>query len=435
MTRAEEQILDAINKYNLLSKDESVLVGFSGGSDSVCLLSVLHNLGYNVIAAHMNHGMRESAVRDMEFCKAFCSARNIPLEIKTMPPGTLKSEDGARKARYDFFAEVIARHGIERLATAHNKNDSAETVLLHLLRGASTDGLRGIQPKNGILIRPMLGVKKSEVLDYCKVNNLEYMTDETNLGDVYSRNKLRNRIIPVLEREFNPALVDAVADNALITANDADYLRQSAEEQYNRLQTEGGIEVKKLLSLHPSMIGRVIQLMWRKSGGTQNLGSGYVDDICRLAKNGKNAGIDLPCKRRAYLDYGRITIEKCEQISDFCYPLRVGEWTDIPEIGRRVRIGNQGTGEKVSLNGDELLFVRNFQPGDSFIPRAMNGTKKLSDYFADRKIPSRIRKKVPVICTQSEIVSVANYRAAQEFSMGKRAYDYYINIEPLGKGV
>ena len=195
--RIDKLIQEAIEKYDMLEPKSSVLVGFSGGADSVCLLSELYEMGYNVMAAHINHNMRDTAARDVEFCKQFCVERDIPIEIKTVRAGALKSEDAARRVRYDFFHDVMRRYGIERLATAHNKNDSAETVLLHLLRGAATDGLCGIAPKDGQLIRPLLFVKKTEIFEYCKSKGLEFVTDETNFTDIYARNKLRNRIMPM----------------------------------------------------------------------------------------------------------------------------------------------------------------------------------------------------------------------------------------------
>lgn len=431
--RVDKLIQQTVEKYAMLAPETSVLVGFSGGADSVCLLSVLHELGYNIMAAHMNHNMRDTAARDMEFCKRFCSERKIPIETKTMRAGELKSEDAARRARYEFFYDVMERFGIERLATAHNKNDSAETVLLHLLRGASTDGLCGIAPKDGTLIRPLLFVKKSEVLGYCENKGLEFMTDETNLTDVYARNKLRNSIIPVLEREFNPALADSIADNAIITARDADYLRQCAEYEFERLYSERGIAAEGLLTLHSAMSARVVQLLWKRSvPKAQNLPKRYVYDILSLAKKSKSgSGIDLPDGYRASISYGCLTINFRTPEQDFCYPVEIGKWRFIPEAGIKLIISDKGKGKAFSLNGAEILSVRSKRAGDSFAPAGMNGTKKLSDYFADKKISKQERMKIPLICADGEIAAVSDMRTSAEFAPEKRAKVYYIKIERL----
>lgn len=431
--RVEKLILEAINEYDMIAPGASVLVGFSGGADSVCLLSVLYEQGYNVTAAHVNHNMRDTAARDMEFCRQFCTVRNIPIEIKTVPPGELKGEDSARRARYEFFYDVMRRRGIDRLATAHNKNDSAETVLLHLLRGASTDGLCGIAPKEGKLVRPLLFVKKAEVFEYCKSKGLEYVTDETNLTDVYARNKLRNSIMPVLEKEFNPALADSLADNALITARDADYLRQCAEQEFERLYSGRGIDINGLLAMHPAMAARTVQLLWKKAVcNAQNLPHGYINDILSLAGRKKSgSGIDLPGGCRANVSYGCLTIDKKKSQQSFCYPLETGKWCVIPQSGIRLIISEEGTGGAISLDGGEVLSVRSWQGGDSFTPAGMKGRKKLSDYFTDKKIPKQERITIPIICADGKIASVAQMRASADFAPGKRAKIYHINIERL----
>ena len=263
--KAVELVKKAIAEYKMPDTDKQILVGFSGGSDSVCLLSILLELGYSVAACHLNHNMRDTAMRDMLFCEQFCKERDIPFVSKIAEKGSIKSEADARKVRYDFFDAAMRELGIEFLATAHNKNDSAETVLLNLLRGASTDGLCGISPADGRVIRPLILANKSEILEYIRERKLGYMTDETNLTEIYTRNKLRNIVIPELEREFNPKLTDSLAENARLTAYDRDYLAEIAGKSYAEVKEKSGLSCKKLCALPRAISGRVLQLLWQKT--------------------------------------------------------------------------------------------------------------------------------------------------------------------------
>lgn len=426
--KSRELVRETIRRYDMLPDGGSVVVGFSGGSDSVCLVSILYELGYNVTAAHMNHNMRDTADRDMEFCRSFCNERSIPFFCKTAEQGMLKSEADAREARYAFFAEVLAETGIDLLATAHNKNDSAETVLLHMLRGASTDGLRGILPKDKGIIRPLIAVKKSEVLDYCEQNNLEYMTDETNLTDMYLRNRLRNRVFPELEKEFNPRLIDSIADNALLTAQDADYITECAKAEYERLLSDGGVEIDRMLELHPALLSRIVQLLWRENNG-QNLPHGYVSAVLDLAKKGKTgSGVDLPHGYRAEIQYGKLKIIRKTVSAEFCYDVKPEEWCDIPEAEMRILISQNSRGMPISLDGNESLCVRSKINGDRFRPDGLNGSKKLSDLFTDLKIPKNERDKVPVLCANGAIAAVVGIRTDEAFAKNKRKNNFYIEI-------
>ncbi len=427
---AERLVRRTIEEYNMPRTDKAIVVGFSGGSDSVCLLDILYRMGYTLIAAHLNHNMRPTAMRDMEFCERFCKARGIAFESRVADAGALKSEADAREARYSFFRDVMESRGIEYLATAHNKNDSAETVLLHLLRGAATDGLCGIEPVQNGIIRPLIAVKKNEVLEYCRENKLEFMTDETNLSDIYSRNKLRNRFIPELEREFNPSLIDVLADNARIIAEDRDYMKKSAEEAFSEVAKGNGLDCDRLCALEPAMKSRCIQLLWQKSTDVgNNLSRVYTESILELSKKNKNgAKLSLPYGYSARIDYGTIVISKEQETADFEYQIEIGIWYDITEAGIKVGIFEGGDGLSVSLDGGEKLAVRSRRAGDRFVPSGMKGSKSVSDYFTDVKVPSEKRNVTPIFTADGEIMAVGTLRAADGFSKGKKGRKYVISI-------
>ena len=426
----ERLVRRTIEEYNMPRTDKPIVVGFSGGSDSVCLLDILYRMGYTVVAAHLNHNMRPTAMRDMEFCESFCKERGIAFESRIADEGSLKSEADAREARYSFFRDVMNSRGIEYLATAHNKNDSAETVLLHLLRGAATDGLCGIEPVQGNVIRPLIAVKKSEVLEYCKKNKLEFMTDETNLSDIYSRNKLRNRFIPELEREFNPSLIDVLADNARVIAEDRDYMKKSAETAFSLITKGAGLDCDGLCALEPAVKSRCVQLLWQKSTDVgNNLSHVYTKSILELIKKNKNgAKLSLPYGYSARIDYGTLVILKEEETTDFEYEIEIGRWCDIAEASIKVGIFEDGDGLSVSLDGGEKLAVRSRREGDRFVPSGMKGSKSVSDYFTDVKLPSEKRNLTPIFTADGEVMAVGNFRAADSFSKGKKGREYVIRL-------
>lgn len=430
-SRVHKLVNKALTEYNMLSENDKVLVGFSGGSDSVCLLTVLYELGYDVMAAHLNHNMRDTALRDMLFCEKYCSDRKIPFVSKTVNKGTLKNEADARTARYDFFREVMQEYNLNKLATAHNKNDSAETVLLHMLRGASLDGLCGIAPIDGDIIRPLIFVKKSEVNAYCCESNLSYVTDETNLENVYTRNKLRNVIIPQLEEEFNGKLVDTISDNALLMSYDREFLYEYANKAYQKLERENGIDISGLKELNRAISSRVIELFWQRAvNDGNNLSGKYIEKIIELIYSDEGGkSIDLPDRMTARNEYGVLSVQKKSEEIKFEREIEIGKWCICPEIDSKIGLFPEGKGLKISLNGTEKLFVRTRINGDSFRPSGLGGRKTVSDYFTDIKLPRIERDRVPVLIADDSIVCLGTMRCDEDFAPGKRNNEYVLMIE------
>lgn len=420
--RIEKTAADTIEKFGMLNKGEQVLAGFSGGADSVCMVSLLVGLGYKVSCAHVNHGMRDTARRDEDFCRKFCEERGLDFECIRIEPGSLKSENAARKARYDFFESVMRKKGILKLATAHNKNDSAETVFLHMLRGASTDGLGGISPTDGRLIRPLIFIKKKDILRYCEENGLTYMTDETNMEDIYARNRLRNSIFPELEKYFNPRLVDTVADNARYTAEDAEFLKKTAQTELKNASRGGGADIGKLKKLDRAILNRVIRLMWQRAAGSGQAPCGrHIDAVCALLERGETgSGYDLPEGICAKISYGILYIGKKSGTTEYREPLELDVWRKIPGTDSEIRIRRGGGGLEVSLCGGEALEMRSRINGDKFSPQGMTGTKKLSDFFIDAKIDRKRRAQIPVLLADGEILAIGDMRADRAFAPGKR---------------
>lgn len=217
----ENKVLNTIKKYNLIEKGDGIVVGVSGGPDSICLVNILYNLkkelGIDIIVTHINHMIREEAGDDEEFANEYCKNRKIPfyskkIDIQTISKKEKKStEEAGREARYEFFNEILKKCGGTKIATAHTKGDNAETVLMNIIRGTGTSGLKGIQPKrDNIYIKPLIEISREEIEEYCEVNRLNPRHDKTNDENIYTRNKIRNILIPLIKEEFNPNIIDTL---------------------------------------------------------------------------------------------------------------------------------------------------------------------------------------------------------------------------------
>lgn len=433
-------IRQAAKEYNLFSEHSSVLVGLSGGADSVCLTHALatlsDELGITVYTAHLNHGIRGSeAQRDEEFALSFSQKHGLRCftqhsDIPAIAKASGVSEELAgRKARYEFFEAVCSKYEIYYIATAHNKNDNAETVLMNFMRGASTSGLRGIPAMRGRIIRPLLGADRKEIEEYCRINKLDYVTDSTNLSDNYTRNKIRHLLLPMIEQNFNIAFTDIVAANARLINDDNDYIDKQSDKIYNAAFKNNGIDVKILKEVHVSLARRIIlKAIANILGGTSDVPSKYVAEVLALAEKNSGSEIRLMSGVTARNEYGRIIIEK-ETITDsFTCEISVGESVYIHQIDKRVKVSratsrNNDGAVYISADTDKIT-VRSAKAGDSFNPLGMQGTKKLNRLFIDQKVPRHERSRIPVIEVNNTIAAVGN-----RIDRGFRFADRGIRIE------
>ena len=238
----EEKILKTINKYNLISNGDRIVVAVSGGPDSMCLLNILKNLrqkfNIELFVAHINHMIREEADSETEYVKNYCEKNNIKCFIKRanvleMAKEQKKgTEEMGRIVRYDFFEYVANEVSANKIAIAHTENDNAETILMNLMRGASLEGLKGIEPIRGKYIRPLIECNREEIEKYCEINKLEPKFDKTNNDNTYTRNKIRNLLIPYIKKEFNPNIIETLNRLAVLARQDATYFNKIVKESY-----------------------------------------------------------------------------------------------------------------------------------------------------------------------------------------------------------
>ena len=279
-----DKALDFIKKNELIKYGDKILVGLSGGADSVCLTHILYTLGermgLTLYTAHLNHGIRGAeAERDEMFAEEFSRQLGIECfvkhaDVKSCARLTGESEElCGRRLRYEFFDELCEKHGIDKIATAHNKNDNAETILMNFIRGSSLAGLCGIPVRRDNIIRPVLCLTRDEITEYIDKNNLKYVTDSTNLEEVYTRNKIRRRLMPEIESDFNPNFISAVVRNSENLQKDRELLDALANEAYEKC----GNDIELLGKQHIYVRHRIIYKMLGEC--IADMSSVYVDAV------------------------------------------------------------------------------------------------------------------------------------------------------------
>ena len=308
----EEKILKTIKKYNLISNGDKIVVAVSGGPDSMCLLNILKNLrpkfSTELFVAHINHMIREEADSETEYVKNYCEKNNIKCFIKRanvleMAKEQKKgTEEMGRIVRYDFFEYVANEVSADKIAIAHTENDNAETILMNLMRGASLEGLKGIEPIRGKYIRPLIECNREEIEKYCEINKLDPKFDKTNNDNTYTRNKIRNLLIPYIKKEFNPNIIETLNRLAVLARQDATYFNKIVKESYadillheninnlnENLEKHIILDLKKFNKLEYVIKSRVLLYTINKLlGTTKGIEKINIEDMIKLCE--KNIG-------------------------------------------------------------------------------------------------------------------------------------------------
>ncbi|MBE7031788.1 MAG: tRNA lysidine(34) synthetase TilS [Ruminococcaceae bacterium] len=448
----EEKVLGTISQFNMIKSGDRVLAAVSGGADSVCMLHILSRLkqaiGFEVFCAHLNHGLRgEAADNDEKFVAELCKQLGIKVFTrKTDVAGLAKAEkltveEAGRKARYDFFAELSQKHKLTKIATAHNQNDNAETVLMRIIRGTGIDGLSGIpHTREDVVIRPVLDISRREIEEYCKKNNLEFCTDATNADNDYTRNKIRNRLIPYLEQEFNPEVCDALSRLAETATEDADFLNGYAKRLYARLaspmpsQKPNALHIDSLKLLEKSVAVRIVRLAAAEAMKDIKLSKTHIEDIFKLLDNETGSSIDLPQGLNANISYGWLAFTApsfvaIDDENEFFAEVTVDEGVFVESIAKEISFAEvDAKGYKCAINetmadldkiGAQPLFLRSRRDGDRIVWFPDGRTKKIKSVFIDEKIPKNDRNKIPLLCTGDEVVAIVGSRVSEKYKVTK----------------
>lgn len=302
----EEQVIKTIKKYNLINSGDKIVIGVSGGPDSICLLHILNaikaKLNFEIVVAHINHMIREVADSETEYVKDFCKKIGVLCFIKKVDVISVAkqekrgTEETGRDIRYDFFNEVALKTDANKIATAHNKNDKVETVIFNILRGSGISGLKGIEAKrDGKYIRPLIEVERDEIEKYCKENKLNPKYDESNFENIYTRNKIRNIVLPYIKEQFNPNFIKAMDRLSEVATEENEYLNNMAKDAFEKLLVDNdgktfiALDLKKFNNLELVIKRRVIlYTINRVLGSVQGIEKINIDDIVKLCR--KNIG-------------------------------------------------------------------------------------------------------------------------------------------------
>lgn len=431
-----DKFLDTVAKYRMFENTDAIVVGFSGGADSVCLLHVLNcfkdRFGYKIKAVHINHGIRgDEAKRDEDFAKDFCSNLNILFDVfsfncvEEAKRNKESVEECGRRLRYMAFNSSCEKNS--KIATAHNANDNAETVIFNIARGTTVKGLSGIPFVRDNIIRPLLNCSRTEIEGYCKENNLNFVTDSTNLSVDYTRNKIRHKILPIIE-EINPSFTDAFSS----LSNNADVVSELLSEEAEKLITvsrkgEHIYNRQVLLDSHEAVVGEVLfkafcdfsgrsldnkkvkalQRLLKDSGRLQLFGNNFAEvkkDYIRFymandtIKTNVNSIANLPFSCQ-FNDFS-VFLEKIDNNSKIVHQNLCSDMIDYNTV-----VGN--------------LVLRTRVAGDNITFKKRNVTKSLKKLFNEENIPVELREKLPVLSDDEGVVWVQGFGVTKRCSVTK----------------
>lgn len=445
----------AIEQHRMLDILDGVVVAVSGGPDSVALLDVLKHLSaeykLRLIVAHLNHGLRPVYADEEEsFVHQLSGRLGLVCESKRMDIALLSRvrkmsiEETAREQRYLFFEEVRHKHSAQKIALGHHAQDQAETVLMNLLRGSGREGLRGMQPlREGLYIRPLLGITRAEIRQYLTGRKLPSMIDFSNADDSCFRNRVRHHLIPELKARYNPRLEDILCRTAEILNQEDDYLKWMVKQlcadqqmvQTDATHREMRIRISRCLGLHEALQNRLIkQMLLNGAQKTQGIGYRHIHAVKALMQGACPSGLlHLPFNMEVRREYDVLMIGRRKKAprepehrtspGGHCDGGIIAGDINIPgrvpvESQKRILCLDFVDRSDVHFGDSRIAYldygcieppmmIRTLQPGDRIQPLGMLGMKKLKNYFIDRKIPRRCRGQIPLLVDSHSVIWIA----------------------------
>ena len=442
-------ILDRVKEYilnkNLINENEKILIAFSGGADSLALLLMLHTLKEELHielgACHVNHMLRG---KDAEEDEIFCSevARKLCIPFYSMKKDVsgyakkkgLSIEVAGRELRYAFFKDIMVNHRYEKCATAHHLDDQVETVLLNLMRGSGLNGLTGMSPKREEYIKPILFLKKEELLAYLKEHSMEPREDDSNMESIYQRNKVRNKLIPYIRENFNEDFPETIWRMTDLLREDLDFIHEQVEKvksEYVENRKDNRIVIRKeAFHQHKAVVSRLLfDAIESVKGNITDIEEVHIRDMIALQKNETGKSIDIKDAVVARNDYGNLIIERKKTDTEREENM-LHEELKIPGTyvvdGKTIRFRYVERDEIVKdkklrfFNGDvieETVIVRNRQEGDRMRPFGMKGYRKLKNILIDKKISREDRDKLLVFQNRNEIFYIGSMIISDDYKV------------------
>lgn len=471
------KIQDTIQKYNLVKSGAKIILAVSGGPDSILLLTVFaklrkkYNLDLSVL--HINHLIRKSAARkEADFVKKLSAKLKIPFYYyeKDAPAFAkehkLSLEEAARNIRRAVYGELLKKLGADSLATGHNSDDQAETVLMRIIRGTSPAGLGGMKPASGFIIRPLIELPRAEITAYLEKNKIKFKTDESNKDIKFFRNKIRHKLLPLLKKEYNPNIIEALITLARLAEEDEDCYSKAAlalcaqSSAKNEAKTE--LDLRVIAGQHPALLKRIIKTAVKsRLGHAQDITNYHYEKIYELIKEQKGLKkLHMPNDLVVEKQYDKLIIKTvgadpcvrpeqrdvCPESKDVSHSFNKPVEFTVPGvykfdgwglelhcavhhtvhgcgIVKEIETADTATSlvrtayfdfDKIKTN---KLALRSRKDGDYFAPSGMRGKKKIKDFFIDLKIPRDLRDKIPLITANNEIIWVVGYRTSDKYKV------------------
>ena len=425
----------------MLKGGETVLVGLSGGPDSVCLLTVLHRLkdAFNLTlhAVYVDHNLRPGETpAEIAYCIKLCDDMKVGFRVKSIDvKGYVKEHGGnkqeaARDLRYRAFHEAALESRADRIGLAHNADDQVETVFLRLIRGTGASGLAGMPAKRGPVIRPLLEIERKDIEAFLGYEKIPYVVDSSNLKTDYFRNRFRLMIMPELKK-MNPNLIQGMNNTVSILQEEERYLGVIVTKTLMKMisrKTDSRIELflTPMESMDIVILRRLLRRALDETEGLRGISFGHIEDIIRLVKEGSSGDrIYLPKGIRVIKDYSLLVITSERPGTIASYEMDVPGEVAIIGAGVVIKTAIEEEGEdfgdgrtSVLLDAGTMNFplkIRSRRPGDCFFPYGFGKRKKLQDFFVDEKVPRDERDSIPLVLAGDDVIWVAGYRADDRY--------------------
>lgn len=448
-----EKIYDNILKYKLIDNGDSIIIGVSGGPDSMALLYALFELKellrVSLYAVHVNHLLRgEESYRDENFVREFCMAKKIPLHVKRIDinerrkENSLSIEEAAREARYECFNEFLQNLGAKKIAIAHNLEDQTETIIMNIIRGCGVDGLCGMRFSRANIIRPMLNISRSEILKYCNEGFLNPVIDSSNKDTCYTRNKIRLELIPFIRNKFRHDIYKSIIRLSQIIKVENDFLKEYSEVAFNDIILEFSenqiiIDRLKFTNLHLAIKRRIARnIIKNLKGNLMGIENINIEKIIKLSECGNNgSSINLPSSIIVIKSYNQLRFRKdyklekeniMERIINFPdeiilkeygkFIISINDRKDLDDsLFKRVSKSNEQYFDFDKIKGS--LVIRARKEGDRIALFENKSSKKLKEYFIDNKVDRELRDNIPLIACGGEVLWIVGFAVTNEYKV------------------
>lgn len=448
--RIKKEFIKFINDNKLINVGDGIVVGLSGGPDSVCLLNLLVSIkeefNLKLAAVHINHMLRgDAANEDEEFCLKLCKELDVDffserIDVnKYSKENNLSSETAGREVRYNTFNKIMYQKGFNKIATAHNANDQAETIIMRMMRGTGLEGLCGIPViRENRYIRPILFMERKDIEAYCEEIEIEARIDKSNLERIYSRNKVRLDIIPYMKDNFNIDVISAINRMSILLQEDNEYILSEVETIYkeNVQKDERSSLIKNdIFKLNNSIKKRIIRRVIKDiCGNKYDIEMKHIEDIIQLSKNKTGKQIDLPNNVVAINEYGDIRV-KLRDVNELIeekqhvlskekilhnkiqFNSYIVEF-NVTESDNKWKYSNNSLIKHFDfdkINGN--IIIRYRKNGDKIIPLGLNGSKKVKDVFIDMKIPKEKRDFIPIVEFGGDIAWIVGVKLSDKYKV------------------